>query len=398
MWVGLLDAMLRRLLRRGALVVEMPDRRTRRYGDPAAPAPVVRIRDEATAKRLVLNPELALGEAYMDGGLTVEGDDLHALMATLVSNTAWEGNPAWLALRRMATTRLRRRSQANRRAASRRNVAHHYDISPAVYALFLDADRQYSCAYWRDPDATLEQAQLDKKRHIARKLRIEPGMRVLDIGCGWGGMALTLAQEFGARVVGVTLSQEQLVVAQARAAEAGLAERVEFRLQDYRDVPETFDRIVSVGMFEHVGLPNYDTYFRAVRDRMTDDGVALIHTIGHAGEPGATNPWIEKYIFPGGYIPSLSELAPPVERAGLWLADLEVWRLHYALTLRQWHDRFMAHRDEVARLLDDRFVRMWKFYLVASEQSFRHGRLAVFQLQLARKVDAVPITRDYLYP
>ena len=205
------------------------------------------------------------------------------------------------------------------------------------------------------------------------------------------------AQEFGARVTGITLSREQLTVAQARAAEAGLTGQVEFRLQDYRDVTETFDRIVSVGMFEHVGLPNFGTYFRTVRDRLTPDGVALIHTIGHTGRPGATNPWIARYIFPGGYIPTLSELAPPVERSGLWLADLEVWRLHYALTLRQWHDRFMAHREEVARLLDERFVRMWKFYLVASEQSFRHGRLAVFQLQLARKVDAVPITRDYLY-
>ncbi|NAZ37622.1 cyclopropane-fatty-acyl-phospholipid synthase family protein [Rubellimicrobium sp. CFH 75288] len=396
MWTGMLDAMLRRLMRRGALVVTMPDGRARRYGEPSAAAPHVRITDEATIRRLALNPELALGEAYMDGTLVIEEDDLHGFLAAVIRNSSGPGQAGWLGLRRAAAGSVRRLRSLNNRLRAQRNVAHHYDLTPALYRMFLDEDQQYSCAYFRDPSATLEQAQADKKRHIARKLLIEPGMRVLDIGSGWGGLALTLARDFGARVTGITLSREQLAAAQARAAEAGLSDRVEFRLQDYREVSEVFDRVVSVGMFEHVGLPNYGTYFRAVRDRLTEDGVALIHTIGSPSPPMPTNPWIRKYIFPGGYIPSLSEIMPAVERAGLWLADCECWRLHYAMTLRHWHDRFMAHREEAERLHDARFVRMWRFYLAGSEQTFRFGRQLVFQLQLSRRVDAVPITRDYL--
>jgi cyclopropane-fatty-acyl-phospholipid synthase len=288
-------------------------------------------------------------------------------------------------------------SQLNGLRAAKANVAHHYDLTPALYNLFLDADKQYSCAYFRTPQDTLDQAQLQKKHHIARKLLIEPGMRVLDIGCGWGGLALTLARDYGARVLGITLSEEQLAIAKRRAQESGLGDRVEFRLQDYRHVTEVFDRVVSVGMFEHVGLPNYGTYFRAVNDRLGEDGVALIHTIGHPGPPAPTSAWIRKHIFPGGYIPSLSEVTPAIEKSGLRPADIECWRLHYAMTLRHWYDRFTARAAEAAAIHDERFVRMWRFYLAGSEATFRWGRQDVWQFQLSKKVDAVPITRDYLY-
>ena len=265
-----------------------------------------------------------------------------------------------------------------------------------MYELFLDVDRQYSCAYFARPDMTLEEAQAAKKAHIAAKLCLKPGMRVLDIGCGWGGLALSLARDHGARVLGVTLSQEQHRVATERAQAAGLADRVTFRLMDYRDVTERFDRVVSVGMFEHVGVPHYRAYFEAVQARLGPQGVALIHTIGRSAPPGTTNPWIARYIFPGGYIPALSEMMAAVERTDLWPTDVEVWRLHYAETLRHWHDRFMANRDRAEALYDARFCRMWRFYLVASEMGFRVGRQCVFQLQLARDRAAVPLTRAYL--
>jgi len=266
-----------------------------------------------------------------------------------------------------------------------------------LFDLFLDDDRQYSCGYFRDPDATLEQAQADKKAHIARKLLIKPGMSVLDIGCGWGGMALTLARDHGAKVVGITLSEEQHAFASERVAREGLSDRIRFRLCDYRQVEGTFDRIVSVGMFEHVGLRHFKDYFAAIRSRLSPDGIALIHTIGWAGPAKATNPWIAKYVFPGGYIPALSEVMAAIEQNRLWSTDIECWRLHYAYTLRHWYDRFCAHEDEVLALYDDRFVRMWRFYLAACEQTFRHGPQAVFQVQLSRSVDAVPLTRDYIY-
>jgi cyclopropane-fatty-acyl-phospholipid synthase len=256
---------------------------------------------------------------------------------------------------------------------------------------------QYSCAYFRRPDDSLDLAQAQKKALIAAKLRLQPGMRVLDIGCGWGGMALTLAQDYGVRVLGVTLSEEQHRVATARAREAGLADRVEFRLMDYRDVTGPFDRIVSVGMFEHVGVPHYDTYFAHVHDLLAEDGVALIHTIGRAAPPSATGPWVRKYIFPGGYVPALSEMMAAVERHDLWPTDIEVLRLHYAETLRHWHERFMAEVEAITALYDARFVRMFRYYLLGSEMAFRHGRQCVFQVQLARQRDAVPLTRDYLW-
>jgi len=399
MWNRLFDRFLRHLIRLGSLTVTMPDGTTRRYGPggEGPPAIAIALTGEDTVQRLVRDPHLALGEAYMDGRLTIESDDLHGFLELVLRNLDSGDDGAFSALQRGLRRLMRGITQKNPARRSKSNVAHHYDLSAELYDLFLDADRQYSCAYFKSPDDTLEQAQEQKKALIAGKLCLEPGMRVLDIGCGWGGMGLTLARDYGAEVLGVTLSEEQLKIARARAEAAGLADRVRFELTDYRAVTGQFDRIVSVGMFEHVGAPQFRTYFNTVRRLLSPDGVALIHTIGRVSPPGTTNPWIVKYIFPGGYIPALSEVMAAVEHENLYPTDIEVWRLHYAMTLRHWHDRFMAHRDKAAQLYDERFVRMWKFYLAASEQTFRHWGNCVFQLQLARDQRAVPLTRDYLY-
>lgn len=398
MWGRLLSAYLARLIQVGSLEVTFPDG-TRRDHGPGGQGPRVAlaITDTGTLRRLALNPHLELGEAYTDARLTIEGDDLHGLLELALRNIAAGHDSRLNAAMWWVRDRFRWISQRNPATRARRNVAHHYDLSGGLYDLFLDADRQYSCAYFKDPADTLEQAQAQKKAHIAAKLCLKPGMKVLDIGCGWGGMALTLARDFGVEVLGVTLSSEQLAMARTRAEAAGLAGQVRFDLTDYRAVQGRFDRVVSVGMFEHVGVPQYLTYFRKVRDLLTADGVALIHTIGRAAPPGSTNPWIAKYIFPGGYIPALSETMAAIERSGLVQTDVEIWRLHYAMTLRHWHDRFMARRDQAAALYDERFVRMWKFYLAASEQVFRHAGQCVFQIQLARDQAAVPLTRDYLH-
>jgi cyclopropane-fatty-acyl-phospholipid synthase len=397
MWNSALDRLLSHLVRQGELSVTFPDGTTRSYG-AGEPSAAVTLHASDLPRRLVLTPQMALGEGYMDGELTIEGDDLRSFMDLITRNAAANGLPGFQKpmewLRRMG----RRLAQFNPAPRARRNVAHHYDLSGALYDLFLDADRQYSCAYFARPDMTLEEAQEAKKQHIARKLLIEPGMRVLDIGCGWGGMGLTLARDFGAEVLGVTLSTEQHGVATARARDAGLSDRARFELMDYRKVQGPFDRIVSVGMFEHVGLPHYREYFSKVHDLLTPDGIALIHTIGRTTPPGATSPWITRYIFPGGYCPSLSETTQAVEQSGLGSTDVEVWRLHYAETLKEWHARFVANEDKARALYDDRFCRMWRFYLLASEYTFRNAGQVVFQLQLSRRQDAVPLTRDYLYP
>lgn len=389
-----LGRLLDRLIRVGSLSVILPSGEILRAGDAAAPDTVrIRLRDYRTMWRLATYPGLALGEAYMDGGVTLERGTLWDLLDLAGRNLSLRPPP-----RRGRLARLWRRiEQANDRAAARRNVAHHYDLSLDLYRRFLDADMQYSCAYFERPGMSLDEAQAAKKRHLAAKLLLEPGQSVLDIGCGWGGLGLTLAETSGARVTGITLSDEQLVVARERAASRGLADRVEFRKQDYRDVEGTFDRIVSVGMFEHVGVPNYQAFFDAVARLLKDDGVAVLHAIGQNHVSVRNQPWIGKYIFPGGYTAALSEVLPAIERAGLWVTDIEVLRLHYAETLKAWRERFEANRAEIAALYDERFCRMWEFYLCLSEVAFRHRGCMVFQIQLTKRLDAVPLTRDYIH-
>ncbi len=389
--------MLRDFITQGALEVEYPGGETRRYGDADAEAVHVGLTDRSLPRRLVLNAELAVGEGYMDGELIIGGDDLEGFLTLVTHNAAANGRVWWRRLDHAIRHARRKIDQHNTAFRARRNVAHHYDLSGELYDLFLDADRQYSCAYFADPGMTLEEAQAAKKHHIAGKLLIEPGMEVFDIGCGWGGMALTLARDYGARVLGVTLSEEQHKVATRRAEAAGLSDRVRFELKDYRAVEGRFDRIVSVGMFEHVGVPYYRDYFDTVHARLKEGGVALIHTIGRATPPGTTSPWIAKYIFPGGYVPALSEMSAAVEEADLYPTDVEIWRLHYAETLKHWYERFAANEDRARALYDARFCRMWRYYLKACELTFRYNRQCVFQFQMARRQDAVPLTRDYLY-
>ena len=357
---------------------------------------VVRLHGAMTPYKLMLDPHRFVGEAYMNGELTIEKGDLWDFLEVVGYNFEDAGPEITHPLAVMANDALRRLQQHNDVKRSRRNVAHHYDLSEDLYRLFLDTDMQYSCAYFRSPDDTLEQAQLAKKEHIAAKLLLEPGMRVLDIGCGWGGMALFLARTYKVRVTGVTLSKEQLAVARTRARTQGLSDRVSFELIDYRDIAGQFDRIVSVGMFEHVGAPQFDRYFRTVHERLTPDGVALIHSIGRMRGPSRTSGFIRRYIFPGGYIPALSEVMPSVERSGLWLTDCEILRLHYAETLKHWRHRFMSARDRLPAQYDARFQRMWEFYLASSEMSFRFNGFMNFQLQLSRSLHAVPLRRDYM--
>ncbi len=383
------------LIRRGKLIVIGSDGSAQEFGDGQGPAVTMRIGGSGTARRMLLNPGLEFGEAYMDGRLKFESGDIYDFLDLGLSNLGWQNAGPFARLQYRFATLARRFRQHNPLGIARRNVAHHYDLSGELYELFLDSDRQYSCAYYQSPDDTLEQAQEQKKRHIAAKLLVRPGDRVLDIGSGWGGMALYLARECGADVTGVTLSEQQHAVSERRAAEAG-AGRVRFRLQDYREESGTYDRIVSVGMLEHVGVNHYREYFRKIADLLADDGVALVHTIGRAEGPGATNEWIRKYIFPGGYSPAMSELLPAIERAELYVTDIEVLRLHYAETLKAWRERFLARREAVAKLYDERFCRMWEFYLAGCEATFRYSGHINFQIQLSKRVDAVPLTRDYI--
>jgi len=393
----LLDRLLRRLITAGRLTVVDADGRTHGFGPGVgAPEVTVRLTDRALHYKLFLNPELYAGEAYMDGTLTIEDGSLEEFLGLCSINMAHAEARGGGRFGRLVGPLVRRLTQHNAIGRAQRNVAHHYDLSGTLYDLFLDRDRQYSCAYFVSPNNTLDQAQAAKSRHIAAKLLIEPGMRVLDIGSGWGGLALYLARECGADVTGVTLSREQHAIAERRAAEQGLAERVRFQFRDYREVEGRFDRIVSVGMFEHVGTAYYGRFFTKVRDLLADDGVALLHSIGRADGPSVTNPWIRKYIFPGGYIPALSEVLPPVEDARLYVTDIEILRLHYAETLKAWLRRFRDNRERVAALYDERFCRMWEFYLAACESAFRHWGQMVFQMQLAKRVETVPLTRDYI--
>ncbi|GLK86432.1 SAM-dependent methyltransferase [Ancylobacter defluvii] len=393
----LLRSALARVIRRGSLTVVFASGEKVIFGDGSGSPPVMRFTSPSWQKQVALDPELKFGEAYMEGGIVIERGDIAEILALLMSQVGLQVPSAPAKGLMKLRFLFRRLAQFNPRDRAQKNVAHHYDLDGRLYSLFLDADRQYSCAYFERPDQTLDDAQLAKKRHIAAKLLFDrPDLATLDIGCGWGGMGLYLAENAGARVTGVTLSQEQLGVAQCRAEERNLTDRAEFRLQDYRDAPGPFDRIVSVGMFEHVGIGHYDEYFTKVAQLLKDDGVALIHSIGRSEGPGITNPWIAKYIFPGGYIPALSEVLPAIERAGLFVTDVELLRLHYAETLKAWRERFLAHREEVERIYDERFVRMFEFYLAASEMAFRHQGMMIFQIQLAKREGVVPMTRNYI--
>jgi len=386
-----LQAMLESVVRSGDLTLKLPGDRQLRLGDGTGPHLVARITSAAWAARIAAKPGLGVGEAYMDGGLVLEQGGIDEFI-DLIGANAENRKRKRSGFRRWLRKTLR---EANDRVQSRRNVAHHYDLSYELYRRFLDEDMQYSCAYFERPDMTLEEAQRAKKRHIAAKLHVQPGQSVVEIGCGWGGLALTLVEEAGAEVDAITLSIEQLKVAQARAEAKGLASKARFSLTDYRDLKGTYDRVLSVAMFEAVGRPNYQEYFDGVARLMKDDGVALIHSIGRP-ESGVTNAWIDKYIFPGGYSPALSEVMPAIERAGLIVTDVEILRLHYAETIRHWRQRFAAVRPEIAELYDERFCRMFEFYLGIAEQSFRARRQFVWQIQLAKRVDALPITRDYI--
>jgi cyclopropane-fatty-acyl-phospholipid synthase len=396
-----MDAWLKHILasivRRGRLILTIGSGTRFEFGDGTGKPVEAAFANRRALISVLANPELKLGEAYMDGTLRVTRGSI-AEFLDLVMSQAPKQPPLLVGLLIDATRYLFRRiAQFNPRGRAKRNVAHHYDLDGRLYSLFLDSDQQYSCAYFEQPDLSLDDAQLAKKRHLAAKLLLtRPDLRTLDIGSGWGGLALYLAQVAGAQVTGVTLSEEQLATAKARAADHKLGDQVRFRLQDYRDVKGTFDRIVSVGMFEHVGVGHYDRYFRKLRDILTEDGVAVLHSIGRCGPPATTSTWIAKYIFPGGYIPALSEVLPAIQRSGLVVTDIEILRLHYAETLKNWRARFLARREDVLRIYDERFCRMWEFYLAASEMSFRHRGLMVFQIQLAHRQDAVPLTREYL--
>jgi cyclopropane-fatty-acyl-phospholipid synthase len=389
-------ALLGKLVRSGNLEVETADGVKHRVGDGSGPLLAARLNDRAAERELMLNPALSFGELYMDGRLVITRGSLYDVIELGARNLYGLKGLGWMKALDQARFVFRGLHQRNDRRRARTNVARHYDLDARLYRLFLDSDLQYSCAYFEHSGQSLDEAQLAKKRHLAAKLLVEDDSSVLDIGCGFGGLALYLAGVAGARVTGVTLSEEQFGIAKRRATETGLANRVDFRLQDYRDVSETFDRIVSVGMFEHVGVSRYDEYFQTARRLLKDDGVMVLHSIGRNSTPSATNPWIRKYIFPGGYIPSLSEVLPAIERAGLCVTDIEILRLHYAETLRAWRERFMAHWREAAKLYDERFCRMWEFYLAGSETSFRVDGHMVFQVQLARRQDAVPLTRNYI--
>ncbi|MDF1730131.1 MAG: cyclopropane-fatty-acyl-phospholipid synthase [Minwuia sp.] len=389
---------LGRLVKVGELtVIDHTGMATVFRGETPGRKSTIRLHDRKLAFEMAIRPRLAVGEAYMDGRLTIEEGTLYDFLDLAVSNLALlnhQETRLGRMMRRSATV-LDRYNPVGR---AQQNVAHHYDLSDELFDLFLDADRQYSCAYYRTPDDTLEAAQDQKKRHIAAKLMLRPGQKVLDIGCGWGGMALYLATVEDVEVTGVTLSKEQHAVATRRAREAGLDHRVTFKLQDYRHEEGPYDRIVSVGMFEHVGNLHYHEFFSKVHDLLTPDGIALLHTIGCADPPGPVASWIRKYIFPGGYLPSLSEVLPHLEQLGLWLSDFESLRTHYAETLKDWNERFQTHREHVRdNLYDERFCRMWEFYLQSCEANFRKSWLTVFQLQMTRSIDAVPYTRDYMF-
>ncbi len=390
--------LMQRLIKNGTVhVIDHLDNKRSYIGSTATPEITMRFHSPQIATRLMLNPDLAMGEGYMNGEITVEGGSIYDLLYVLAENIngksfsiAHEIYLWWIKAIKKSMNHISPK-------AAKANVAHHYDLSPRLYDLFLDDDRQYSCAYYRKLDNDLNTAQLDKKRHLAAKLHLKPNLTVLDIGCGWGGLALYLAQTYNVRVIGLTLSEEQIKYATQRAEKAGLADRVQFMLKDYREVNGSFDRIVSVGMFEHVGLPQYYTFFNKLHSLLADDGVALLHSIGSEYNPGSISPWITKYIFPGGYIPTLSEVLPNIEQQYFHITDIEILHHHYAATLQEWRYRFLDNREELPAHLDDRFVRMWEYYLAGCQAGFQKLGLMNFQIQLMKNKQHIPLTRDYIY-
>jgi cyclopropane-fatty-acyl-phospholipid synthase len=397
MW--LLDKALRGYVKRGELTVIDHKGKTYRYGKPDPDfAPVtVRLADSKVVRQVTSDPGLGAAEAYMNGRLIVEQGDILDLVNIIRGSHRWEDSVGTNKFLKKGGRLRHRLSQLNWRRQSQENVAHHYDVGNAFYRLFLDADLQYSCGYFAEPGNSLEQAQLDKKTHVAAKLRLRPGLKVLDIGCGWGGMAIYLHQVADVDVLGITLSKEQLELARQRAAAAGVSDRVKFELIDYRDVTGTFDRICSVGMFEHVGQPFYRTYFKKCRELLADDGVMLMHTMGRLGGPGRTDKFMLKYIFPGGYLPALSEIVGASEREKMIMADCETWRLHYVDTIRHWYDRYRAHKPQIVAMYDEKFYRLWQFYLAVSLTMFRDAAMGVYQVQLLKRREATPLTRDYMF-
>lgn len=394
MW--LLAKTLRRVVRNGRLTIHDPRGETWRFGPGGEPAVAVRLTDKGLPLHLIANPSLALGEAYMDGTLSIETGSLRDLLSICTSDTDSIDAMPGMRLIRWLDRVMHRRLHHNPISRSHSNVAHHYDISTELYDLFLDADRQYSCAYFPSGAETLDEAQGLKKRHIVAKLLLRPGLEVLDIGSGWGGLAMELACKHDARVTGLSLSTEQIAAARDRARHSGLSDRVAFEKRDYREERGQYDRVVSVGMFEHVGRSGFDPFFATLQRVLKPDGVAVVHAIGRMAPRGGSDPWIRKYIFPGGYLPTLSETIAAAERSGMWVTDVEILRLHYAETLRHWSERFAAKRETALELYDERFCRMWEFYLAICEMAFRNGNLMVFQIQLAKRRDTVPLTRDYI--
>jgi cyclopropane-fatty-acyl-phospholipid synthase len=399
MW--LLDKLLRRIIRQGELIVTDADGKEYRYGSPAAGGRrvAIRLNHKSAAHHIASHPQVGAAEVYMDGRMDVIEADIRDLILLVHSNIPVERhaelqpkNP----LRKLVEASSAKLDGLNWKAKSRRNAEHTYNLTRRLYELFLDEDRQYTCAYFLKPDDSLEQAQLDKKAHLAAKLHLKPGMRVLDIGCGWGGLALYLHRHYDVDVLGVALAPDQIAFCKERAQAAGVADRVKFELMDYRDIQGPFDRIVSVGLIEHLGQPHFPGFFEHTRKLLAEDGVMVSHCCGRMGPPGRTDKFTRKYIFPGGYIPALSELVTQAERNRLIVSDVEAVRYHYALTLKEWYDRTVAAREEIVQLYDERFYRMWLFYLAGAESSFVHGSLVNWQLQYVKKRDALPIVRDYL--
>jgi cyclopropane-fatty-acyl-phospholipid synthase len=403
-WCNTRDSMFRplrhifdRTIRTGHLNLIDADGRNHAFGDRSGDRVVARITDKRTERQIALNPTLAVGEAYMDGRLIIEQGTIYDFLEVILKNLHWPRWPRWFLFIEDLRFITRHLQQYNPVARAKRNVAHHYDLDASLYDLFLDSDRQYSCGFFEADGMSLDPAQEAKKRHLAAKLNLRDGLKILDIGSGWGGLALYLAKTAHVEVTGITLSEEQLKIAQERARAMGLARAVRFELCDYRDLEGRFDRIVSVGMFEHVGVTHYRAFFKKIGKLLTDDGVALIHSIGRFDGPASTNPFVRKYIFPGGYSPALSEVFPPIEREGLIVTDLEILRLHYATTLRHWRQRFRASWHTAAERFGERFCRMWEMYLAGAETAFLYQNLMVFQLQLTKDQKALPLTRDYIY-